>query len=55
MSGRSNVTFWLEKRGIQPTEERVNAVYDKAKHSDRLLTTEEVLEAIHATSTPLAI
>ena len=55
MSGRSNVTFWLEKRGIQPTEERVNAIYDKAKHSDRLLTTEEVLEAIHATSTPLAI
>ena len=53
MSGRSNVTFWLEKRGIQPTEERVNAIYDKAKHSDRLLTTEEVLEAIHATSTPL--
>jgi len=53
MSGRSNVIFWLEKRGIQPTEERVTAIYNKAKHSDRLLTTEEVFEAIHATPTPL--
>jgi 2-isopropylmalate synthase len=50
MSGKSNVIFWLEKRGIQATEERVNAIYDKAKQSDRLLTTEEVLEAIHVPS-----
>src|SRR5256885_12246711 len=47
MSGKSNVIFWLEKRGIQPTEERVNAIYNKAKQSDRLLTAAEVLEAIH--------
>ena len=47
MSGKSNVIFWLEKKGIQPTEERVTAIYNKAKQSDRLLTTEEVLEAIH--------
>ena len=47
MSGKSNVIFWLEKRGIQATEERVNAIYNKAKESDRLLTTEEVLDAIH--------
>lgn len=47
MSGKSNVIFWLEKRGIQATEERVNAIFNKAKQSDRLLTTEEVLEAIH--------
>jgi isopropylmalate/homocitrate/citramalate synthase len=50
MSGKSNVIFWLEKRGIQATEERVNAIYNKAKQSDRLLTTEEVLEAIHVPS-----
>lgn len=50
MSGKSNVIFWLEKRGIQATEERVTAIYDKAKQSDRLLTTEEVLEAIHVPS-----
>jgi len=50
MSGKSNVLFWLEKRGIQPTEERVAAILDKAKQSDRLLTTEEVLDAIHVTT-----
>ena len=50
MSGKSNVIFWLEKRGIQATEERVTAIYNKAKQSDRLLTSEEVLEAIHIPS-----
>jgi 2-isopropylmalate synthase len=47
MSGKSNVVFWLEKRGIQATEDRVTAIYNRAKQSDRLLTTEEVLDAIH--------
>ena len=47
MSGKSNVVFWLEKRGIQATEERVSAIYNRAKQSDRLLTTEEELDAIH--------
>jgi 2-isopropylmalate synthase len=50
MSGKSNVIFWLEKRGIQATEERINAIYNKAKQSDRLLTTEEVLGVIHIPS-----
>jgi len=50
MSGKSNVIYWLEKRGIQATEERVNAIYSRAKQSDRLLTTEEVLDAIHVPS-----
>jgi len=40
----------LAKREIQATEERVNAIYNKAKQSDRLLTTEEVLAAIHVPS-----
>jgi 2-isopropylmalate synthase len=50
MSGKSNVIYWLEKRGIKATEERVTAIYNKAKQSDRLLTTQEVLEAIHVPS-----
>ena len=50
MSGKSNVIFWLEKRGIKATEERVTAIYNKAKQSDRLLTTVEVLETIHVPS-----
>jgi 2-isopropylmalate synthase len=45
MSGKSNVLYWLKKRGIEPTEQRVNAIYDRAKKSDRLLTSEEILEA----------
>src|SRR2546425_5989655 len=50
MSGQSNVIFWLEKRGIEATEERISAIYNRAKQSDRLLTTQEVLETIHAPS-----
>ena len=50
MRGRSNVIFWLEKRGIQPREDRVTVIYEKAKKSDRLLTTKEVLEAIDVSS-----
>jgi len=50
MSGRSNVIFWLEKRGIQPREDRVTVIYEKAKKSNRLLTTKEVLEAIDVSS-----
>jgi 2-isopropylmalate synthase len=45
MSGKSNVIWFLEKRGIEPTEERIAAVLDRAKHSDRLLTEEEVLSS----------
>jgi 2-isopropylmalate synthase len=50
MSGKSNVIFWLEKRGIRATDERVQAIYEKAKQSNRLLTSEEVLDAIHVAS-----
>jgi 2-isopropylmalate synthase len=46
MSGRSNVVFWLEKRGISPTEERVDAIYKAAKSSQRLLEDEEMLALI---------
>ena len=52
MSGRSNVVFWLERRGIEATEERVAAIYNKAKQSSRLLTTSEILEAIHTSYVP---
>ncbi|TAH37105.1 MAG: 2-isopropylmalate synthase [Planctomycetota bacterium] len=45
MSGRSNVIWFLERRGIEPTEERITAVLTCAKNSNRLLTEEEVLDA----------
>jgi isopropylmalate/homocitrate/citramalate synthase len=46
MSGKSNVIYWLQHRGIQPTDERVDAIYNKAKHSHRVLTSKEILSAI---------
>ncbi len=45
MSGKSNVIWVLQKSGVEPTEERVQRVFDRAKSSPRLLTTDEVLEA----------
>jgi 2-isopropylmalate synthase len=42
MSGESNVIFWLESHGYEPTKERVARVFDRAKQSDRLLTQEEL-------------
>lgn len=44
MSGKSNVIFWLEKRGIRPTDELVEKIFARAKQSDRLLTEVELLE-----------
>ena len=43
MSGKSNVIYWLERRGIVPSEELVDLIFQKAKNSDRCLTEEELL------------
>ena len=45
MSGKSNVQFYLKKRGKEPTEEVIQRVLDLAKRTPRLLTDEEILEA----------
>jgi isopropylmalate/homocitrate/citramalate synthase len=44
MSGKSNVLYWLEKHKIPATEELVDAIYKKAKQSERTLTEAEVME-----------
>lgn len=44
MSGKSNVIFWLEKRGIEPSEELIEKIFSRAKHADRLLTGSEIRE-----------
>lgn len=46
MSGKSNVVHWLEQRGHAATEPRVSAILDRAKHSNRLLTDEEILDVV---------
>ena len=43
MSGKSNVVYWLEERGIAPTRERVERIFQRAKQSDRVLKDDEVL------------
>jgi 2-isopropylmalate synthase len=46
MSGRSNVLFWMEKRGLTVTEAQVDAVFARAKASASVLTEEEILDAL---------
>jgi 2-isopropylmalate synthase len=45
MSGKSNVIYWLERKGISPTDELVERIFQSAKSSDRCLTEEEILGA----------
>jgi len=42
LSGRSNVVFWLEKRGMPMTDEIVDRVFAAAKASNRTLTHDQV-------------
>jgi 2-isopropylmalate synthase len=42
MSGRSNVIYWLERRGLPVTEERVDRIFQKAKSSDGVLSEEDI-------------
>ena len=52
MSGESNVVYWLERHGVEPTPERVQAVFQRAKSVDRVLDEREiraVLEALDET------
>ena len=46
MSGRSNVIFWLERRGMAPEEGLVTAIFDEAKRSNHTMTDDEVLAVV---------
>lgn len=46
MSGRSNVVWWLEKRGHPVRDDLVHAILERAKRSNRLLTDAEVEEVV---------
>jgi 2-isopropylmalate synthase len=48
-SGVSNVKYWLQSRGIEPREELVQAIFEAAKRTDRLLSNDEVLSIVAAT------
>ena len=46
MSGKSNVIFWLERHGIEPTAERVERLFNRAKLSASVLTTDEIMQSV---------
>jgi 2-isopropylmalate synthase len=46
MSGKSNVLFWLERRGIPASEEVVERIYKRAKSSDHTLSEAEIRECV---------
>jgi 2-isopropylmalate synthase len=48
MSGKSNVLFWLARRGIPATDDVVDRVYQRAKSSDHTLSEAEILECLPA-------
>ncbi len=50
MSGKSNVLFWLERKGLPASEETVNRIFERAKQSNRLLTEQEILACCNGTS-----
>jgi 2-isopropylmalate synthase len=46
MSGRSNVVYWLEKRGLPVTDEIVDRIFARAKASSSVLTEAEIKEEL---------
>jgi 2-isopropylmalate synthase len=42
MSGKSNVIYWLEKRGLEADESRVNRIYEYAKAANAVLEESEI-------------
>jgi isopropylmalate/homocitrate/citramalate synthase len=46
MSGRSNVVFWLEKRGMAVIDSQVDRVFAAAKASAAVLTDDQILDAL---------
>ncbi|MBL8113445.1 MAG: 2-isopropylmalate synthase [Acidobacteria bacterium] len=46
MSGESNVRLWLAERGFASTPERIAVILERAKASDRVLSSGEILDAL---------
>ena len=46
MSGKSNVVYWLEKRGYEPSEARVNRIFERAKAASGVLEENEILRLV---------
>jgi isopropylmalate/homocitrate/citramalate synthase len=48
MSGKSHVVFWLERHGINPSDELIERVFRRAKSSATVLTEQEILAEVAA-------
>ncbi len=46
MSGKSNILFWLERRGFPASDELVDRIYRRAKASNHTLSESELLECV---------
>jgi 2-isopropylmalate synthase len=46
MSGRSNVVFWLEQRGVEATDDRVDRIFAAAKSATSVLAEDEIRRLI---------
>lgn len=46
MSGKSNVIYWLEKRGLEANEDRVSRIYDRAKQASAVLADDEIMRLV---------
>ena len=46
MSGKSNVIYWLEKRGFEASEDRVGRIYDWAKQASAVLADDEIMKLV---------
>ena len=50
MSGRSNIIWWLEERGIEAEEDLVAHLFEVAKQQKRNMRDEEIHAAVAAFS-----
>jgi isopropylmalate/homocitrate/citramalate synthase len=50
MSGKSNVLFWLEHRGLPASDEIVERIYKCAKSSDHTLSEQEIMDCVQSKS-----
>ncbi len=48
MSGKSNILYWLERRGIPASDDVVERIYGRAKASDHTLSEAEILECVES-------
>src|SRR5881397_47733 len=46
MSGKSNVIFWLETRGLEASEDRIARIYERAKQASAVLSEDEVMALV---------